>query len=231
MLNVSCSSENPLSGIGRDPHPASSAIPSPSPIQTANSPSNQIPFSSSQNKRSGLIQDVDFKNFTYPWYPSYLKSPSSVREVTLRDGKFEIDEDERTGIKNLNLELEDSSFVDLTGDNREEAIITIAGPSIFNRFVGCVFVYSMKSERPALLWQHETGDRAEGGLRRIAVKDQILVIEEYTRSAGDGGLCCPKKFVRSYYRWNGEKLKNIKSKTLPSEYDNAQFLGYPDDSP
>ena len=48
------------------------------------------------------------------------------------------------------------------------------------------------------------------------------------RSEGDGGLCCPKKYSRSYYRLNRDKLEKIKSESLPNEYDYAKFQGYPD---
>lgn len=212
VLNVSCTAGGTRSNSYSVPSgPKSSPQALPSPTQKQTSP----------------IRDVDFKNFTYTWYPIHLKAPHHSRKVSLRDGKFEVVENKQAGIDNLILELDDVSYVDLTGDGREEAIVPIAGIETFNSFLNGIFIYTVEEGGPRLLWHHETGDRADGGLRRIAVEDRTLVIEQYARSEGDGGLCCPKKFIRSYYRWNGEHFGKIKSETLPNEYDNARFLGYP----
>jgi len=192
---------------------------------TNNSPSQVSP---AQNKPDPKRR-VDFKNFTYPWYPSFLKSRS--REVTLKDGKLEIDGDRQSGIGNLSLELDDVSYVNLRGEGKEDAIVTVGGITGVNRFVGAVFVYAIENETPKLLWQHETGDRAEGGLRRIAIENGILTLEEYVRSEGDGGLCCPKKFIRSNYKWDGNRFEKIKSEMFPSESKTAEFLGYPNSHP
>lgn len=194
-----------------------------SPIQNANDSMSQTLPSPAQSKAIG-IRDVDFKNFTYPWYPSFLKARS--RDVTLHDGKLEIEEDRRAGIANLSLQFDDVSHADLTGDGTEEAIVNVAGITGVNRFVGCVFLYGIENDKPKLLWQHEIGDRADGGLRRISVERGMLTLEEYARSEGDGGLCCPRIYVRSNYRWNGSRLQKIESKTFPNEYKTAEFLGY-----
>jgi hypothetical protein len=172
------------------------------------------------------IRKVDFKNFKYSWYPSYLKPAQGKREISLRDGKFEIERDEQHGIDNLILELQDVSYVDLAGDGKEEAIVTIGGIAIFNKFVDSIFIYALEGNVPVLLWQHETGDRADGGLRRISVQKRMLTIEQYVGSEGDGGLCCPTKFVRTDYTWNGNRVEKIKSETLTNEYKTAEFLGY-----
>lgn len=219
MLTLSCGAQGTAGGTRSDAH-------SPS-TQTANSSSLQPSPSPTQNKEPSAIRDVDFKNFTYPWYPSFLKSSS--REVPLRDGKLEIEEDRQAGIGNLSLELADVSYVDLKADGKEEAIVTVAGITGVNRFVGSVFIYAIEKGKPNLLWHHETGDRADGGLRRIAVDSGTLILEEYARSEGDGGLCCPKKFIRSHYKWNGNHFEKIRSAMLPNEHKTAEFLGYATD--
>ena len=199
-----------------------------SSVQNVNNSTSQASASPAKNKPDG-IRDVNFKNFTYPWYPSFLKSTS--REVTLHDGKLEIEEDRKAGIANLSLELDDVSYVNLRGDGTDEAIVSVAGVTGVNRFVGSVFIYAIEKENPKLLWQHETGDRADGGLRRIATEGQTLVVEEYARSEGDGGLCCPNLFIRSKYRWNGNHFDRISSETFPNDYKTAEFLGYATNRP
>lgn len=212
---------------------------------TANDP--RIPPSVSPNSSSDLpkqaqsppqqgkpslssIRDVDFKNTTYPWYPSYLNAPDNRRELKLQNGAFEIKENEHIGMKNLHVELENVTYADMSGRGQEESIVTLGGVSVFNRFVGAVFIYTIENGKLMLIWQQETGDRADGGLRRIGLVGRTMVIEKYVRSEGDGGLCCPRKFMRSSYELSGQQLKKVKSELLPSEYDYAKFLGYPGES-
>jgi hypothetical protein len=215
-LGTSCRPVSNAGSTNRD----SRVMESRKPRTTSSVPSanySSPPALPSQSmKQSNNIRTVDFRNFTYPWYPSYLKSPSGSRKVTLKDGKFETVEDEKAAIKYLLLELDDVSYSDLTKKDSEEAVVYVRGISIFNRFVGCVFIYSFVNGSPKLLWKYEIGDRADGGLRRIEVEDRALIIEQNTLD-GAAGLCCPKKFVRRHFKWNGKEFRNTKSETLTDE--------------
>lgn len=212
-LGVSC---RPVSNAGST-NADSQVIESGKPRTASSMPStnNSSPqaLPSQSMKQSNNIRIVEFKNFTYPWYPSYLKSPYGSRKVTLKDGKFETVEDEKAGIKYLLLELDDVSYADLTKKGSEEAVVYVRGISIFNRFVGCVFIYSFVNGSPKLLWKYEIGDRADGGLRRIEVEDRALMIEQNTLD-GAAGLCCPKKLVRRYFKWDGKQFRQIKSEIV-----------------
>jgi hypothetical protein len=173
------------------------------------------------------VRDVDFKNFTYPWYPTLLKAPAKVRELPLRDGKFKV-WDQKAGIAYLNLSLENVSYVNLLGGSQEQAIVTVAGVETFNSFTGSIFIYTLQNQQLRLLWQHQVGDRANDGLRRIAVEGGELIVEQYDE-AESHGLCCPTMFIRTNYKWNGRKFQKVKSTTLKSESDTAEFLGYPNE--
>lgn len=155
----------------------------------------------------------------------------------LRDGEMKVE-----AVKNIDrvwASLANVSYADLTGDGREEAIATVVTNFDPNGSVACIFIYNLGNGDPRLLWSHETGDRANGGLRSIKVEGFDLVVEQYEikfdwskGSYEDGtALCCPKRFVRSHYRWNGEKFEKTKSETLPNEHKDAEFLGYPSDQP
>ena len=74
----------------------------------------------------------------------------------------------------------------------------------------------MKGETPKLLWKFATGDRADGGMRRIAAENGELVVELFGVGAAIGkklygtedvGACCPKHFTRLKYRWVGTKFQ------------------------
>src|SRR5712692_5706548 len=209
--------------------PAASQSPS---TNNVNSPPAQATASPSP---SSSIRKVDFKNFTYPWYPSGYPAPHGERKITLRDGEMKVD-----AVKNidrLRAGLPNVSYADLTGDGKEEAIVTVVTNFDPNGSVACIFVYTLRSDEPKLLWSHETGDRANGGLRSLRVEGFDLVVEQYdikfdwAKGSYEEGtaLCCPKRFIRSHYRWDGEHFEKSKSETLPNEYDNARFLGYPSD--
>lgn len=176
----------------------------------------------------GSIRSVDFKNFTYPWYPEGYVPPYKDRKVTLRDGEMRVDAAPGTKVENVWLTLDNVSYSDLTGDGEEEAIVTVGGVTTFNSGAACIFVYAAEGGAPKLLWSHETGDRAYGGLRSIRVEDGNLIVEQYDSKFGEKETpaCCPKGFTRSYYRWDGAHFEKIKSETLPNEYENARFLGY-----
>jgi hypothetical protein len=89
---------------------------------------------------SGPIRKVDFKNFTYPWYPSDYTPPHGDRKITLRDGEMKVD-----AVKNidrLRAGLPNVSYADLTGDGQEEAIVTVVTNFDPNGSVACIFVYT-----------------------------------------------------------------------------------------
>jgi hypothetical protein len=201
-----------------------SRIPPTAGPQTSPSASLESPVQNQLN----TLRDVDFKNFSYPWYPSFMES--TAREVSLQNGEFERPENPGAGIANLSLKLSDVSFVKLRDEDKDEAIVTVIGIAGVNRFTGAVFVYAIENGKTTLLWQHETGDRAEGGLRRIAVENRTLLLETYARSEGDGGLCCPNIFIRSIYQYRGGRFEKISTQRLRNENKNAAFLGYPSSS-
>src|SRR5437588_7794847 len=178
---------------------------------------------------SGAIRRIDFKNFTYPWYPTDYSRPQGERKITLRDGEMKVE-----GVKNTDRlwsSLANVSYADLTGDSQEEAIITVTTNFDPNGSVACIFVYTMRSNEPKLLWLHETGDRANGGLRSLKVESFDLVVEQYDIKFDSAkgsyeeatALCCPKRFIRSRYRWDGEHFEKRKWETWPNEYDNERF--------
>jgi hypothetical protein len=86
----------------------------------------------------------------------------------------------------------------------------------------------MRAGRLRLLWRHETGDCAAGGLRKVKAGRRTLRIEHYDNEAS--AMCCPKKYVRLIYTWNGRRFLKTQSETLENAHGNAAFLGYADGS-
>jgi hypothetical protein len=229
---TSCNTRSSGAGGNSPVVPAASQNP---PTNNIGSPLAQAPATPSLNSPSSPIRKVDFKNFTYPWYPTGYVPPNGRRRIRLQSGEMKVE-----AVKNTDrvwASLANVSYADLTGDGKEEAIVTVTTNFDPNGSVACIFVYTLRGNEPKLLWSHETGDRANGGLRNLRVEGFDLVVEQYDikfdsakgRYEEGTALCCPKRFIRSHYRWDGEHFEKSKSETLPNEYDNARFLGYPSD--
>lgn len=232
LTSVSCNIRSSGAGRSNSVNVPAAASPSPSISIVKNPP----PVTANPSAVSP-IRKIDFKNFTYPWYPTDYTPPHGKRKITLRDGEMKVDAAKNTD--RLWASLANVSYAELTGDGKEEAIVTVTTNFDPNGSVACIFVYTLRSEEPRLLWSHETGDRANGGLRSLRVEGFDLVVEQYdikfdwAKGSYEEGtaLCCPKRFIRSHYRWDGEHFGKSKSETLPNEFDNARFLGYPSDQP
>src|SRR6266478_2705460 len=108
LPNVSCGARSTPDSSRNGSHVSSS---NPTPGTSA----SQASPSPTDNEGQSSIRKVDFKNFIYPWYPSYLKPPHGTRQIALHDGKFEVERDEKRLLDNLALELEDVSYADLSG--------------------------------------------------------------------------------------------------------------------
>ena len=65
-----------------------------------------------------------------------------------------------------------------------------------------------------MLWSSSTGDRADGGFREASAENGKLVLE-LNSSDGSRGDCCPTKFERTKYKWNGSEFREKQKETLP----------------
>lgn len=177
------------------------------------------------------IRAIDFRDFTYRWYPRWKYMLSRRKEFTLREGRTEVEVPNGSNEPQA-FELVNISYGDITGDGAEEAVVTIKMRLLGNAKPYALFVYTLADGAPKLLWVHETGDRADEGLRSIYVSsDGRLVIEQYNadKLISDGeetkvGLCCPKTFTRSYYVWRDSHFQQLSMETLQNEYRDARVL-------
>lgn len=154
----------------------------------------------SNNKRSQVspIRKTDFGNFEY--------TLTKRGGITLRNGKYE----GNAQSEDYPISLSHLAYGDLTRDGSEEAMVVLFEDVRGSAIPYHVFIYAVADGSPALLWSFETGDRADGGLRRIYAESGDLVIELYGKGTSIGGklygtegaVCCPKFFSRTRYQWS-----------------------------
>lgn len=221
LLNVSCGHESPR---------RVSAVNNTGGAVDSSRSEGSTPVSSRARDRS--IRDVNFHNFTYQWYPKWEYMLSERKEFTLREGKTEIAIPSGSNEPSA-FELVNIQYGDVTGDGAEEAVVTIRIDVMGNSMPYVVFVYTLTDGEPKMLWVHETGDRADEGLRNVYVTgDHLLAVEQYNAdklesSGGEAtavGLCCPKTFIRTFYKWRKSQFQKFREETHPNNYKDARVM-------
>jgi hypothetical protein len=183
------------------------------------------------------VRKIDFRNFAFPKLPT---GKCSLNEVRLRDGKYDAPADvagKRPAPDCWSVRLGSITYGDVTGDNNEEAIVELYAEAGGTEASEDVFIYTEANGNPVLLWQFATGDRADGGLRRIAAENGELVIDLFGVGTAVGkklygteavGACCPKHFTRTKYKWDGSQFQQDGSAAV---FDNPSESSAPVTSP
>lgn len=208
-------------------HPLNEGHPQSLPQQSA-SPSAEKKQISYQEVNS--IREIDFANFTYPGstFEGEYQNAYPEELFTLNNGKYG---DWRDGLTLISV-----SYGDVTGDSQEEAIINFSEDTEGSAAQNCVYIFTLDDRKPKLLWAFESGDRSEGGLRRVYAKHGELVVELFgkettvgdTSSSEFTGMCCPKSFTRSRYLWNdGEFQEQDGIEILPNPTTNSNCPACP----
>lgn len=180
--------------------------------QAKNFPNLQTEILSTQDTlTTSAIGNVDFKNRSFPFPRGWQDMDS--KEFTIENGKRPISS-ERIGMTYLT-----TKYGDATADGVDEAFVIIRIDTGGGNIPNIVYVYSLKDREPELIWLFRTGDRADGGLKRIFTENREMFVELYgqdryilgevetMRIDGDEEqLCCPKYFTRSRYKWNGSNF-------------------------
>lgn len=160
------------------------------------------------------IRSVDFDDIEYPNFPDY--NADEDRTITLGPGE---------GGPNF------INYGDVTGDGVEDAMVVLGISVRGSAIPHYVYIFTME-ERPKLIWDFETGDRADGGLRQVYADKGQLVIELFGKDRVIGGelheehepLCCPSSFTRARYKWTGTHFELISNETLLKERENANVI-------
>lgn len=163
------------------------------------------------------IEDVDFRNFTY----------SYVDNFTLKNGELPVGNMDQTGFSFRRVQ-----YADLTNDGNNEAIINLqVNYAVSSASLVCI--YTLENGQPKKLWHILSGVFANGGLKEVYTKENILTVELFgdtkfdennpqftypTNNKYPEAECCPSKFTKFNFKWNGEKFV-IAEKPALLDYD------------
>lgn len=154
------------------------------------------------------IRLVDFDNISYPRFPDYSDPGGRKKKyVTLKPGE---------GGPNF------INYGDVTGDGVEDAMVALGIDNRGSAIPEYVYIFTVEKGKPKLIWDFETGDRADGGLRNVYAEKGQLVIELFGKDRviggqlyrGDEGLCCPTSFTRTRYNWTGNHFALVSKEIL-----------------
>lgn len=189
------------------PEPAATIAASQSPDQIAAKLFAEI-LDNKQASTNSPLGKFDFRNHTYP-LPHGWQDPDS-KEAQLKDGRRAMTE-ERIGLSYFT-----KRFFDATGDGQDEAFVFLKIDTAGSAMPLVVYVYTWRDGAPRLIWHFRTGDRADGGVKRLYVENSDLVVELYGQdryifnemetlkiTADKSQLCCPEYFTKNNYKWNG----------------------------
>lgn len=176
------------------------------------------------------IRTIDFGNFTYDWFPKY-GDITIKKKITLQNKSNSPVHIEGPGVHPLGEDYEEFlanvAYADLTGDGKEEAIVTV-GVKFYRWTPQCIFIYTLKTKNPALLWRYETDTFGKNlSLRGFKIENGALIIEEYDTEYGSPAICCPLRYFRKTFAWNGKTLELKNNETIPYDKDHRELTGYP----
>lgn len=212
------------------------------------SPSPQIP-----NLQAELLDDrgksshsplvtINFRNFTYP-LPRGWQHPDGD-EITLKDGHLEphfrdvteeMSPEERAASRaerRIGMSYVTTKYFDVDGDGLDEAAVILKVETGGSAIPQLVYLYAWKDDKPELIWNFRTGDRADGGLKDLRAENGEIVVELYGQDRfllgqyetnkitdDEEQICCPTFFTRSFYKWNGKSFQ-MQRKRLTYEFAN-----------
>jgi hypothetical protein len=143
------------------------------------------------------IHKVDFRNFTY-------QTGVGGEKIKVVDGKYHRDaEDDR-----LYFEVRAVAHGDLTGDGKDEAVVTTLENTGGTGQFTDVLVFTMRGGTLELLGALGVGDRADGGVHDARIADGQLVVERYGQE--NSGACCPEYIERSTLAVRGDELVEVR---------------------
>jgi hypothetical protein len=158
------------------------------------------------------IRQIDFKSMSYPFTeaePGPLwDAPSSSETITLKDGDYRFPDGGYLSFVSV-------TYGDLNGDGKEEAAVDLLHGTGGTQNWHYLYVFAKREGHAAFISRFVSGSRAYGGLTRVAINANRLIVDlqDEERRQGD---CCSLGFVRVTYRLEGSSFREAGPRTKDS---------------
>jgi hypothetical protein len=157
------------------------------------------------------VQNVDFRNFTYPIPQGKLFVPGDLKwmtnepaiNVTLVDGSYNFEK--KGPAPGPSLTIDEVRYGDLTMGNQLDALVVLNYHTGGTAWWSYLYAFSLASERPRLLGWLQTGSRADSGLYHLFVNNGGFTIDVFDPDKRTGD-CCSAGFMRMSYEWKDGKF-------------------------
>ena len=167
----------------------------------------------------GPISKVDFRNFTYPGF-------SGRKSIRVKDGELEYEPGRGC---HQSFTVREVDYLDFTGDGEEEALVRMIDHEACGSSWAAVYyyVYTVRNDRPRLMWKFATGSEAHGGEKDFRIEGKDLVFELYGKWEAVGGElafrenreladdCCPTHYTVYRVAWDGKRMSRKSVEVLP----------------
>lgn len=150
------------------------------------------------------IRKADFQNAAIP-----VKCGTQPDRVRLKDGKYKHAKTGEKGDYEWSVHITSLVYRDIDRDGTEEAIVLYlchAGTS------GAYFsglVYGLRGNSIKVLDEIEGGDKGDGGILRVSIRNGFLVVERYKLPPASSSACCPAFIETSKYRLTNKGLLEV----------------------
>ncbi len=216
VLFISCSNQ-----INADK--LSDEFPRPTPTIAVNSSANSNSISktvdASQTIDKKRLEELSIQNEKFEITPTEFKDVDwknfNFNDIRLKNGEFEIVDEEHLGTTTYS--LGSVYYVDLFGDSKKEAIVSIGELSCGGSCGGygeTIYFYSSQNGKPKLLDKISTGCQSCGcNVKSFKIQDKKIILEQFgnciEKSDSDpksGYSCkfCVKDLTKSIYSFNDQ---------------------------
>jgi hypothetical protein len=159
------------------------------------------------------VRPIDFDNFSYAWsdedppddvhQPWHWLTSAPAQHFRAVNGVHHFymgNQDNFNREHSPLVSVESVTYGDLDGDGVEEAVVALNYSTGGTANWDYLYVYKLENGQPHLLARMQTGSRGYGGLVRVFVRNQLLIVDfaDPERRVGD---CCSEGYVRVSYRW------------------------------
>jgi hypothetical protein len=148
------------------------------------------------------VRAIDWRNRAYVL--------TGLGTVTVRDGRAEFALDDggkvsAAGATPAAFRVEPPLFADIDGDGTEDAVIgNVLGTGGTGQF-SSVAVYTLRGASVVSLGEIPGGDRGDGGIRRVELAGNAVIVERNVLAEGDGA-CCASTWRRERWIWRDGQL-------------------------